>query len=117
MEHPRANQLAQYIIGFVLSLSLTACAYVAVTQKLFDGRGLIALIIGLAVLQVLVQLFFFLHLGHETKPRWKMVVLLFMLIVLGIVVIGSLWIMQNLDYNMHPQEASEYIIKDEGIKL
>lgn len=108
------SSLAMYIIGFVSSVGLTLAAYLAVTLKLLSDGELIAAIVGLAVLQVLVQLFFFLHLGHETKPRWKLAVLGFMLAVLGIVVIGTLWIMQNLNYHMMPMTESEkdsYMLK------
>jgi len=104
--------LINYVIGFILSLLLTGTAYLAVTNQLFASGTLIAVIIGLAIAQVLVQLFFFLHLGHETKPRWKLVTLLFMLVVLFILVFGSLWIMQNLDYNMMPKhDVEEYMIE------
>ena len=112
----RDNTLAMYIVGFVLSLALTTAAYIVVTQKLLNDSELITALITLAIAQVLVQLFFFLHLGRETKPRWRLVVFLFMLLVLGIVVIGSLWIMQNLDYHMTPQESDTYMLehKDRG---
>lgn len=105
-----------YITGFVLSLILTICAFFSVTNHWWSGKALVTVIIGLAVTQVFVQLFFFLHLGHETKPRWKLGVFLLMILVLGIIVIGSLWIMQNLNYNMTPQDMTDYITKDEGIK-
>jgi cytochrome o ubiquinol oxidase operon protein cyoD len=72
---------------------------------------LVTVIIALAIAQVLVQLFFFLHLGKETRPRWKLAVLLTMLIVLGILVFGSLWIMQNLNYHMSPDQMNSYMIQ------
>jgi cytochrome o ubiquinol oxidase operon protein cyoD len=104
-----------YISGFVLSLLLTGAAYLAVTQKLWSAGLLIGIIIALAIAQVLVQLFFFLHLGQETKPRWKLIVLIAMLGVLGILVIGSLWIMQNLNYHMmSPQEMNLYMLDQNG---
>lgn len=103
--------MAQYTVGFILSLLLTGTAYLVVMKHLFDGGMLIAVIITLAILQVLVQLVFFLHLGQETKPRWKLVVLLFMLLVLGIVVFGSLWIMQNLNYMMPGHDVDAYMIE------
>jgi cytochrome o ubiquinol oxidase operon protein cyoD len=111
-----SSTLASYLLGFALSLLLTGVAYILVTRHVFEGSGLVAAIISLAIAQVIVQLFFFLHLGQETKPRWKLVVLGFMLVVLGILVFGSLWIMQHLDYNMSSHEMNTYIIKDEGIK-
>lgn len=110
------NTLFLYVAGFILSLIFTDVAYIAVTEQLFTGTMLVTIIVALAIAQVLVQLYFFLHLGHEARPRWKLIVLLFMLLVLGIVVFGSLWIMQNLNYNMMPHEATKYIIEDEGIQ-
>lgn len=111
------SKLFTYISGFVLSLLLTFGAYLAVTHHAFAGGALIAVIVALAVAQALVQLFFFLHLGNEMRPRWKLVVLLFMLLVLAILVAGSLWIMYNLNYNMSPHDADTFIKQDEGIKL
>lgn len=105
-----------YIIGFVLSLLLTGAAYLLVTEQLLAGGQLVTAIIILAMAQVLVQLFFFLHLGRETRPRWKLVVFGFMILVLGIVVIGSLWIMQNLNYNMMPQHEVDSYMLEQGQK-
>jgi len=107
--------VTRYTVGFILSILLTVVAYIAVTKHLFNGAT-IAVIVALASAQVLVQLFFFLHLGEETRPRWKLGVFVFMLIVLGILVYGSLWIMQNLNYNMSHEDMNTYIIKDEGIQ-
>ncbi len=86
-----------YIIGFVLSIVLTLAAYFLVTEHVLAGWTLIFAIIGLSIVQVLVQLLFFLHLGQESKPYWNLISFLFMVLVVGIVVAGSLWIMYNLD--------------------
>ncbi len=104
--------LASYVTGFVLSLVLTGVAYVSVVYHLFSIEVLLPLIIGLAVIQFVVQVIFFLHLGRERKPRWQLVTFLFMLLVLFILVIGSLWIMNNLNY--HASSPTD-IMNDEGI--
>jgi cytochrome o ubiquinol oxidase subunit IV len=107
-----------YTVGFVLSVLLTLAAYMSVVNKLFVGRTLIVFVVSLAVVQLLVQLLFFLHLGRETKPRWNLVIFLFMLLVVGIIVSGSLWIMYNLDYNMMPEhqpDLNTYLKEHEGI--
>lgn len=113
-----------YITGFGLSLVLTLLAFYVVWQYTsshhppFPLGLLIAIITILATTQLIAQLVFFLHLGRGSKPKWNMVVFLFMLMVVIIVVVGSLWIMQNLDYH-HPVPASkidDYIIHDEGIR-
>ena len=59
----------------------------------------------------------FLHLGQEDKPRYQLTAFNFMVLVVLILVFGSIWIMQNLDYHHadHIQQSDSYIIKDEGI--
>jgi len=105
-----------YVTGFVLSLALTLVAYLLVSRHesshhLAIPHGLlIGLVTGLAVTQLLVQLIFFLHMDNESKPRWNLTVLLFAVLVLVIVVFGSLWIMNNLDYHMSdPHQINEYL--------
>ncbi len=74
------------------------------------------MVASLAIVQFFVQLFFFLHLGHESKPRWRILIFSFMLLVVVIVVFGSIWIMQNLDYHhMTPTETKNYLRSHEGI--
>lgn len=104
-----------YITGFVLSLLLTIAAYLMVTNHTLNGRVLVGAVISLAIIQLLVQLLFFLHLGRESRPRWNLLVFTFMLGVLMILVFGSLWIMQNLNYHVIPQDTNTHILKDEGI--
>ncbi len=98
-----------YIIGFVLSLILTLAAYFAVVAHLFAPTQLRITIGVLALAQAAVQLFFFLRIGQEQKPHWKMMVFLFMLLVLVVIVFGSLWIMYNLNYNLmtNPMTSGE----------
>lgn len=108
---PHSSTLRAYSTGFALSLMLTIAAYVSVVNEVLTGTMLIAIITSLAVAQLLVQLVFFLHLQRETKPRLNLIVFSFMLIVVGIVVIGSLWIMHNLDYNMMPHEMDERMLE------
>jgi cytochrome o ubiquinol oxidase operon protein cyoD len=133
MEKPRASQqeagnwtVKAYITGFILSLSLTLTAWLLVhrhvsSHHLFlSDKVLIITILCLAIAQLIAQLVFFLHLGRESKPRWNLTVLSFALIVVLILVLGSLWIMYNLDYHhpshsLTPTELNHSIIKDEGI--
>ena len=106
--------LKSYVTGFVWSIGLTLVAYDLVTQNHFSHTALIATIVALALLQAVIQLLYFLHLGTETKPRWKLVVFLFMLMVVVILVFGSLWIMNNLNYRMTPQQINAYMNNQGG---
>jgi cytochrome o ubiquinol oxidase operon protein cyoD len=100
MERSNQSRVTSYIVGFVSSIILTLVAYILVVNHVLSGIGLVAVIVGLAIIQLFVQLFFFLHLGDEAKPRWNLMALLFAAMVVVIVVFGSLWIMNNLNYNM-----------------
>lgn len=78
-----------YAIGLGLSLVLTGLSF-----SLFSSHYAL---MGLALVQGLIQLIFFLHLGQEPKPRWETLSFYFMMLILLIVVIGTLWIMYDLD--------------------
>jgi cytochrome o ubiquinol oxidase operon protein cyoD len=91
------GSLKAYLIGFCASLFLTLISFGLVAFKLISTPILFYLIIGLALLQAIIQLLFFLHLGQEPKPQWETLVFYFMLLTLLIVVLGSLWIMYDLD--------------------
>lgn len=92
------------MIGFALSVVLTLGAYFLVVEHIFSGNALDFVLAGLCLTQVLVQLLFFLHLGNEPKPYWNLLVFLFMVLVVAILVLGSLWIMHNLDYRTMPAD-------------
>lgn len=116
MNQSYKKPLFMYVVGFGLSLLLTFLAYVTVIGKAFSPQFTIGLIIFFAVIQLFVQLIFFLHLGREAKPRWRLVTLGFGVLVVGIVAFGSLWIMDNLNYNMmrSPEKVHEYMHKQGG---
>ncbi len=104
--------LTKYIIGFVLSLALTIVAFVLVANELVSGIALVWTLAALALVQMLVQLTYFLHLGEEARPRYKLASFLFMGGILLIIVVGSVWIMDNLNYNMMemtPQQKTDYM--------
>ncbi len=90
--------LRSYIIGFLASTLLTAVAFLLVMIRPLSEQILMYAIIGLAIAQAIIQLLFFLHLGQEeAKPRWETIVFCFMAVVLLIIVIGSLWIISDLN--------------------
>lgn len=115
--------LRTYLIGFGLSLGITIIAFAAVMVQLDSDMQaypvpiLLSGLVLLAVVQLVVQLLFFFHLGKESRPRLNTTSFLFMLMVVGIIVIGSLWIMKNLDYNMMPAEVEQYIQEKENIHM
>ncbi len=118
MNEAGKSTLASYILGFIYSLELTFAAYFLVSKHLIFGNALIAAIITLAIVQLFVQLIFFLHLERGSNYRWNLTVLAFAALVVLILVLGSLWIMNSLNYH-HEQitpGTDQFIIKDEGYK-
>ncbi|NGX47597.1 MAG: Cytochrome bo(3) ubiquinol oxidase subunit 4 [Chlamydiae bacterium] len=93
-------------LGFVLSIILIAAAYRIVVHYHLTNTVLTFTILSLAALQVFIQLYFFLHIGMGAKPRWHLISFFFMVLVIIIVVGGSMWIMQNLKYNVMPTEGT-----------
>ena len=98
-----------YAIGFVCSILLTFVPYVLVVNHMLNGQVLTVSIVSLAIMQLVVQAMFFLHLSTKSKARWNMVVFIFAVLIVFIVVAGSLWIMANLNYNMTSAELNAYM--------
>lgn len=86
-----------YLIGFIASLLLTSASFLLVITGTLSGHALIYTLVGLAMAQAVFQLLFFLHVGQEAKPRWETLVFIFMLLLLAIIAIGSLWVMNDLN--------------------
>jgi cytochrome o ubiquinol oxidase operon protein cyoD len=78
--------------------------------------AIVPAIIILAIVQLLVQLIFFMHLASENGPRWKLAVLISTVGIILIVVVGSIWIMNHLNYNMmaNPTQMNQYIQSQDG---
>ena len=113
--HQETLSLQKYTIGFLLSITLTLLAYLLVTHVSGSNDLVIGIITVLAVIHFLVQMLFFLHLGDERKPRWKLGVLALMMGVVLILVGGSLWIMNNLNYRMTPQQIDQYMRSQDAL--
>src|SRR5205814_6251871 len=96
--------VSSYVTGYIASIALSVMAYLLVRQHASGKTTLVALVVALAMVQFIAQLRFFLHLGREARPRWKLLVFLLMLMVVSILVFGSLWIMSNLNKHMTPQQ-------------
>lgn len=91
-----------YMIGFLLSVALTAVPFwLVMTGTLAPAiTGLI--ITGFAVVQIVVHMVFFLHMNHRSEGGWNMLALIFTLVILVIAVAGSVWVMYHLNVNMMP---------------
>ena len=94
------GSVKSYLVGFVLSIILTVIPFAMVMTGSASYSTTLAVVVGMAVIQVVVHLIYFLHMNTSSEERWNLVALLFTAMIIGIVVVGSLWIMYNLNINM-----------------
>lgn len=94
------GKVSSYLIGFFGSVFLTILSFGAVVRSWFSLPTLAYVISFLALVQAFVQLKCFLKIGHEEKPRWQLLTFFFMVLVLLIIAIGTLWIMFDLNRRM-----------------
>jgi cytochrome o ubiquinol oxidase operon protein cyoD len=114
---PKGERLMQsYVLGLALSLVLTGAAYITVTQHLLTGTSAALLLGVLAIAQCFTQLYFFLHLGSGEASRLRLALLTIAALIIAIVLVGSLWVMNNLAGRMMtPQQMQEYMNRQPGI--
>jgi cytochrome o ubiquinol oxidase subunit IV len=115
--HGGAHMERTYVLGFLTSLALTLGAYSIAVYKLIAVTYIIPVILIFACLQFLVQVLNFLHVNGETSSRERLVVLGCAGIIMLILVLGSMWIMTNLDARMMPERAQveRYMARQTGI--
>ncbi|MFE6078599.1 cytochrome o ubiquinol oxidase subunit IV [Paenibacillus sp. NPDC057886] len=93
--HEQHGSLKSYVIGFILSIVLTIIPLVVVLNDMMGRTGTVAVVLVTAAFQFVVQLFFFMHIRETEKPRWNVMALIFGLLMMLTIVIGSIWIMLN----------------------
>lgn len=107
--------MTSYVIGFILSLVFTLIPYYLVTNQTIRGTSLLVTILGVAVLQMLIQIFFFLHLGRGPKPLYNVVFFASTVGIILVVVGGSLVIINNLHSNKITADQTKSLVDGEGI--
>ncbi|WP_242107565.1 cytochrome o ubiquinol oxidase subunit IV [Luteimonas aquatica] len=102
------GSLRGYVIGFVLSVVLTAIPFWLVMGKVIPGSGMTAFVIlAFAVVQILVHMVYFLHMNTKSEGGWNMLALIFTLVLVVILLAGSLWVMHHLNTNMMPMSPHD----------
>lgn len=103
--HGHSFTLRGYVIGFLLSVVLTAIPFWMVMTGSFDPQATAITIIAFAVLQILVHTVSFLHLNSSSEGGWTLMAYIFTAVIVLIVISGSLWIMFHLNANMMPMSG------------
>ena len=100
---PAHGTLRSYLIGFGLSVVLTAIPFwLVMTGVLPSRQATAAVVVVMAFVQIVVHMIYFLHMDSKSQGGWTMMALIFTIMVLVIVLSGSIWVMYHLTSNMMP---------------
>ena len=98
--HEIAEGVRGYLIGLGLATLITVVAfYLTGTTLVWRPSIPIALFV-LAIAQMGVHLVFFLHITTGPDNTNNVLALAFGLLIVGLVIVGSLWIMASMNHNM-----------------
>ncbi|MGH7023721.1 MAG: cytochrome o ubiquinol oxidase subunit IV [Caulobacteraceae bacterium] len=97
-----AQGLRGYLIGLILAAGLTAASFYLARSGLVWAPAIPAALTALAVGQMGVHLIFFLHLTTGPDNTNNALALAFGVLIVGLILGGSIWIMYHMDQNMLP---------------
>ena len=100
--------LRTYLTGFFVAVVLTAIPFWVVMARPIDSALVSAVVVViLAVAQIYVHTFAFLHVNTREQGGWTLIAYVFTTVLVLITIAGSLWIMMHLNSNMMPGMRSD----------
>ncbi|KAA6204936.1 MAG: cytochrome o ubiquinol oxidase subunit IV [Candidatus Tokpelaia sp.] len=97
------SAIAKYVIGFVLSVLLTLAAFLPVMNNWLADWSVSAKVLyllGLALVQMMVQITFFLHLTDGPDARYNIITMWAAIVCVFIIIAGTWWVMWHLNYQV-----------------
>ena len=92
--------LKAYVKGFVFALLLTIAPFALAMFRLLPEIPTLAVIAVMAVIQMWVHLYYFLHLDLSESKRNNLLSLMFAAVIIVLMAGGTIWILYNLHYRM-----------------
>lgn len=96
----RRPELKSYFIGGGASLALTLIAFGLVEFSLVTGLTSLIVLGILAVVQIVVQFRYFLHIDLKKSHRDDLQLILFTALIISIMIGGTIWILFNQHMRM-----------------
>lgn len=95
-----------YVTGFILAVILTVIPFWLVMGDVIQDRSTAVMVLGLfAVVQVVVHMYFFLHMNGKIQGGWTMMSTIFAVVFVAITLAGTLWVMFHMNTNMMPKHT------------
>ena len=104
-----AAGLRSYLIGLALAVGLTIASFWAVQTHLIYGPGVSVALVTLGIAQMGIHLVFFLHITTGPDNTNNALALAFGILIVFFVVVGSLWIMSNMNHMSVPMGQSMHM--------
>jgi cytochrome o ubiquinol oxidase operon protein cyoD len=103
-DHANAHgSMREYVVGFLLSVVLTAIPFwLVMSGAIPDPRTTALVIMAFAIVQIVVHMIYFLHMNTKSENGWTVMALIFTIVIVVIALSGSLWVMYHLNHNMMP---------------
>ncbi|MGA9575826.1 MAG: cytochrome C oxidase subunit IV family protein [Lysobacterales bacterium] len=98
--HSKRDEIRSYAIGYGLALALTGAAFATVHWPGFARTTNLAIVLGLALVQMVVHFRFFLHISLRKSARDELYLILFSTLIVILMVSGTLIILLNLRVRM-----------------
>ena len=95
--------MGSYMIGFGLSVFLTAIPFWLVMSGVLGDAQLTGFIImAFAAVQVVVHMIYFMHMNSRVEGGWSFMAMMLTIVLVVITLSGSMWVMYHLNANMMP---------------
>ena len=94
------GSVKSYAIGFILSVILTVIPFGLVMYPSLPKDMTVLIVVAFALIQVVVHLYYFLHLDRSAEQRENVSAFLFTAMVIALLVGLSLWIMFSIHTSM-----------------
>ncbi|SAK60978.1 cytochrome o ubiquinol oxidase [Caballeronia arationis] len=92
--------LGSYVVGFVLSVLLTAAAFGLVIKGVLPPDTALLVLGALAFVQIVVHLVYFLHMNTSRAQRWNLIAFGYTVLAAAFLIVGTMWVMHNVSMNM-----------------
>ncbi|WP_455482077.1 cytochrome o ubiquinol oxidase subunit IV [Bartonella sp. B35(2025)] len=98
-----SSSTGSYLVGFILAVFFTLGSFIPVMYGMMESwlvSTKVMYLIGMALIQIIVQIVFFLHLNSGPDAKWNLSALWFASICVFIIIGGTWWAMWRFNYNM-----------------
>lgn len=104
------SSFSGYMVGFVLSVILTAIPFWLVMDGVITHRPTAVMVLGaFAVAQILVHMVCFLHMNGKVEGGWTLLSTIFTVVFVAIAIAGTLWVMFHMNENMMPAHGGHAV--------